>query len=207
MQENIKQELSEAKNFVSDFVSNMTSNEMNDAAKQAYFLDNQANIKKTLGFLNNLKSIYEGVVSEDTVAEEDARVFELITTLITTLSDTLKNYREGLKANPDVTKEETTVVVNEETVKHAMEEDTSTKKMVEDMQALATQKTAQNGEYNYMIVVSKTQPYYVYAPTKQELIALVNQVADSTPGATIEVFEIKYTAVPLKTVTKTVYTL
>lgn len=207
MNESIKQELSEAKHFVSGFITTLTSNEMNDAAKQAYFLDNQANIKKTLGFLNNLKSIYESVISEDTVAEEDAKVYELVETLITTLSDTLKDYREGLKANPDVTKEDTTVVVNEETLKHALEEDSSTKKMVEDMQALATQKPAQNGEYNYMIVVSKTQPYYVYASTKQELIAVVNQVADSTPGATIEVFEIKYTAVPLKTATKTVYTL
>jgi hypothetical protein len=180
---------------------------MNDAAKQAYFLDNQANIKKTLGFLNNLKSVYESVVSEDNVAEEDARIYELIGTLITTLSDTLSAYREGLKANPNVTKEDTTVVVNEETLKQAMEEDTSTKKMVEDMQTLATQHSASNGEYNYMIVVSKTKPYYVYAPTKQDLIALVNQVADSTPGATIEVFEIKYTTVPLKTATKTVYTL
>ena len=207
MQENIKQELAEARNFVSAFVTTITSDKMNDAAKQAYFLDNQATVKKTLGFLNNLKSIYESVISEDTVTEEDAKVYELVETLITKLSDTLKTYREGLKANPDVTKEDTTVVVNEETVKHALEEDYSTKKMVQDMQALSAQKPAQNGEYNYMIVVSKTQPYYVYAPTKQDLIGVVNQVADSTPGATIEVFEIKYTAVPLKTATKTVYTL
>ena len=207
MQENIKQELAEARNFVSAFVTTITSNEMNDAAKQAYFLDNQATVKKTLGFLNNLKSIYESVMSEENVAEEDAKVYELVETLVTKLSDTLKTYREGLKANPDVTKEDTTVVVNEETVKHALEEDSSTKKMVQDMQALSAQKPGQNGEYNYMIVVSKTQPYYVYAPTKQDLIGVVNQVADSTPGATIEVFEIKYTAVPLKTATKTVYTL
>ena len=207
MQENIKNELAEAKSFVSAFVTTMTSDTMNDAAKQAFFLDVQAEVKRTMGFLNNLKSVYEGIVSEDTVSSEDAKAYELIEKLITTLSNTLKTYREGLKANPDVTKEDTTVVVNEETVKHAMEEDSSTKKMVEDMQALATQKSAQNGEYNYMIVVSKTKPYYTYAPTKQDLIELVNQVADSTPGATIEVFEIKYTAVPLKTATKTVYTL
>lgn len=207
MQESIKNELAEAKSFVSAFVTTMTSDTMNDAAKQAFFLDVQAEVKRTMGFLNNLKSVYEGIVSEDTVSSEDAKAYELIEKLITTLSNTLKTYREGLKANPDVTKEETTVVVNEETVKHALEEDSSTKKMVEDMQALATQKTAQNGEYNYMIVVSKTKPYYTYAPTKQDLIAVVNQVADSAPGATIEVFEIKYTAVPLKTATKTVYTL
>lgn len=207
MQENIKHELSEAKSFVSGFVTTITSNEMNDAAKQAYFLDNQENIKKTLSFLNNLKSVYEGVMTEDNIAEEDARIYELVETLITTLSDTLKTYREGLKANPDITKEDTTVVVNEETVKHALEEDSSTKKMVQDIQELSTQKPAQNGQYNYMIVVSKTQPYYVRVSTKQDLIGLVNQVADSAPGATIEVFEIKYTAVPLKTATKTVYTL
>ena len=210
MQENIKNELAEAKSFVSAFVTTMTSDTMNDAAKQAFFLDVQAEVKRTMGFLNSLKTVYEGIISGDdsnNVASEDVKAYELIEKLTTTLSDTLKKYREGLKANPDVTKEDTTVVVNEETVKHALEEDSSTKKMVEDMQALATQKPAQNGEYNYMIVVSKTKPYYTYAPTKQDLISVVNQIADSTPGATIEVFEIKYTAVPLKTATKTVYTL
>jgi hypothetical protein len=207
MNEVIKQQLSEAKAFVSDFITDMTSDSMNESAKQAYFLDNQSEVKKTFGFLNNLKSMYDSVVSEDIVTEEDSQVHALVTGLIDTLSETLNNYREGLKANPNITKEETTVVVNEETLKQALKEDSSTKKMVEDMQALSAQKPAQSGEYNYMIVVSKTQPYYVYAPTKQELIGLVNQVADSTPGATIEVFEIKYTAVPLKTATKTVYTL
>jgi hypothetical protein len=127
--------------------------------------------------------------------------------LIDTLSKTLNNYREGLKANPNVTKEDTTVVVNEETLKQAMAEDSSTKKMVEDMNALAAHHTSQNGEYNYMVVVSKTKPYYVYAPTKQELMSAVNQLADATPGATIELFEINYVQVPMKTTTKTVYTL
>ena len=207
MNEQIKSDFSEAKSFVSEFVNNMTSSEMNDAAKQAYFLDNQARVKSVLGFLNNLKGIYDVAVTEDIVTEEDFQTHEEIEKLIETLSETLSNYRESLKINPNITKEETTVVVNEETVKHAMTEDSSTKKMVENMQTLAAQKTPQNNEYNYMIVVSKTQPYYVYAPTKQDLITLVNQMADSVPGATIEVFEIKYTAVPLKTATKTVYTL
>ena len=207
MNEQIKNQLAETKNFVSAFVENMTSDSMNDSAKQAYFLDNQAEIKKTFGFLNNLNSLYESIVSEDTVLNEDAQTYDLINELIETLSNTLNAYREGLKTNPNITKEDTTVVVNEETLKQAMEEDSSTKKMVDDMNALAAQNAFQNGEYNYMIVVSKTQPYYVSVNTKEQLIGTVNRMADSVPGATIEVFEIKYTSVPLKTTTKTIYTL
>lgn len=207
MSSNYKQELSEAKTFVSEFVTTITGNEMNDAAKQAYFLDNQTNVKKVHNFLITLKGYFDSVCSKENVTEEDARTSELVNALVVTLSETLKNYREGLKTNPDITKEETTVVVNEETVKHAMEEDTSTKKMIEDMQVLSAQKTVQAGEYNYMILVSKTQSYYVYAPTKQELMTAVNQLADATPGATIELFELSYTNVPMKTATKTVYTL
>lgn len=197
--------LSEAKNFIKDFCDKISGNEMNESAKQVFFLDNQQNVKDTMERLNNIKTNYDtiGVIEANT---EDAKCYELCTMLMNKLTKALADYRKSYSGiNPDVTVEQTTAVVNEETINEAAQTNTSTQKIIKDMNELNEKASiAQLQEFTHAILVGKKFTY-VKVATTQELNTMINQIADANPNEKVSVYEIDFKPMPLSK--KTIYTV
>lgn len=125
-----KQTLSKAKAFIKGFCNKLSGNEMNENAKQVYFLDNQQEIKNTMEELTAIKTEYDNLGIELEDGSEDEKCYELCTGLMNKLTKTLKDYKESYSGiNPNVTVEDTTAVVTEETINDAAQNNTSTKRL------------------------------------------------------------------------------
>lgn len=203
--ENIKNVLSKAKDFIKEFCTKISGNEMNESAKQVFFLDNQKQIKETMEALSEIKNNYDalGDIPEGT---EDEKCYELCVGLMNQLTKTLTNYKNSYAGiNPDVTVEETTVVVNEETIADAAQNNSSTKKMIKDMNEINEKASvAQLQEFTHAVLVGKKFTYL--KPTSiQELNNFINEIASANPNEKVSVYEVDFNPIPLKT--KTVYTV
>lgn len=204
METEIKKTLSSAKDFIKEFCSKITSSEINESAKQVFFLDNQQMIKETLEKLNNIKEMYAQIsIAEDS---EDEKYYELCTGLMDKLTHTLESYRNSYsKVNPNITVEETTVVVNEETINDAAQNNSSTKQMIKDLNEINEKaNVAQLQEFTHAILVGKKFTY-VTAKTNQELTILINEIVDKNPNEKVSVYEVVFNPIPLKK--KTIYTV
>ena len=198
--------LSDAKDFIKDFSDKISGSELNDSAKQVLFLDNQKKMKETMDKLTNIKTNLEtlGLIEDDD--SEDSKRYEICIGLINKLVKTLKDYKDSQSGiNPNVTVEDTTPVLSEETINEAAKNNTSTQQIIKDMNTI-NEKTsiAQMQEFTHAILVGKKFSY-VKVATVQELNNLINEVADANPNEKISVYEVVFNPVPLKT--RTVYTV
>lgn len=201
-----KQKLSTAKTFIKEFCDKLSGNEMNESAKQVYFLDNQQKVKHTMEELTNIKSGYDNLGIGLEEGSEDEKCYELCTGLMNKLTKALMNYKNSYSGiNPNVTVEDTTAVVTEETINDAAQNNTSTKKIIKDMNEINEKASiAQVQEFTHAILVGK-KITYVKAVTKQELNALISEIMDENPNEKISVYEVVFNPLPLKK--KTIYTV
>lgn len=206
MDANIISQLQDSKNFVAEFTKKMTDPNENESAKQVYFLDKQAEIKNSMSFLTNLVKTINGLGIELEDDSEEVKCLELANGLVNKLSKTLTDYKNSYSViKPDVTVEETTVSVTDETIKEAVKNDSSTKQIVKDMNDINQKaNVAAVQEITHAILVGNKFTY-LKATTKQELNAFINEAADASPNAPIQLFTITLTPMPLKK--KAVYTV
>ena len=204
LNENIKNTLANAKVFISKFSADMTNPDITDAAKQVYFLDNQTTVKATMEELSNIKTSYESLGVE--LVDDDAKAYEMSTTLMNRLTKVLTDYRNSYATvKADVTVEDTTAVVTTETISDAAKNNSSTQKIIKDMNELnENASVAQIQEFTHAILVGK-KFVYTKATTKQELNTFINQIAEANPNENVSVYEVVLNKVPLKT--KTTYTV
>lgn len=202
----IKKVLQDAKDFIKEFCTKLSGEEMNDSAKQVFFLDNQQKVKQTMESLNNIKGAFDSMGVELEDGSEEQQCYELCVGLMGKLTNTLTNYKNSYAAvKPNVTEEETTVVVNEQTIQEAAQNNTSTQKIIKDMNEINERASiSQMQEFTHAILVGK-KFIYVKATTAQELNTLVNEAADANPNEKISVYEVQFNPIPLKK--KTVYTV
>lgn len=198
--------LSEAKDFIKDFSDKILGNELNDSAKQVLFLDNQQKMKNTMDKLTGIKTNFEALCLDENDGSEDAKRYEMCVGLMNKLVKTLKDYKASYSGvNPNVTIEDTTPVLSEETINDAMKNNTSTQQIVKDMNTLNERASiVQMQEFTHAILVGKKFTYTKVA-TVQELNNLINEIADANPNEKISVYEVVFNPVPLKT--KTIYTV
>ena len=110
----MKQKLSVAKDFIKDFCNKLSGNEMNESAKQVFFLDNQQKIKQTMEELSGIKDGFDNLGIELEDGSEEQKCYELCTGLMNKLTKTLTDYKNSYSGiNPNVTVEDTTAVVTE----------------------------------------------------------------------------------------------
>ena len=129
--------LSEAKDFIKEFSDKISGNELNDSAKQVLFLDNQKKMKETMDKLTSIKNDYETLGLDEDDDSEDAKRYELCVGLMNKLVKTLKDYKNSYSGiNPNVTVEDTTPVLSEETITDAAKNNTSTQQIIKDMSAI-----------------------------------------------------------------------
>ena len=198
--------LSEAKDFIKEFSDKISGNELNDSAKQVLFLDNQKKMKETMDKLTSIKNDYETLGLDEDNDSEDAKRYELCVGLMNKLVKTLKDYKNSYSGiNPNVTVEDTTPVLSEETITDAAKNNTSTQQIIKDMNAINEKASiTQIQEFTHAILVGKKFSY-VKITTVQELNNVINEIADANPNEKISVYEVVFNPVPLKT--KTVYTV
>lgn len=201
-----KQILMKVKTFIDEFCAKITGQELNDSAKQVYFLDNHAQIKESMEALNAIKETFEamgGIAEGDTESEQ---IYELTYALANKLTKTITDYRNSYTpVKSDVSVEETTPVVSEETITDAVQNNTSTQALVKGISEINEKASiAQMQEFTHAILAGKKFTY-VNAPTKQELVSVINDVAKVNPNEEIKVFAVNFVPVPLKT--KTIYTV
>ena len=198
--------LSEAKDFIKEFSDKISGNELNDSAKQVLFLDNQKKMKETMDKLTSIKNDYETLGLDEDNDSEDAKRYELCLGLMNKLVKTLKDYKNSYSGiNPNVTVEDTTPVLSEETITDAAKNNTSTQQIIKDMNAINEKASiTQIQEFTHAILVGKKFSY-VKITTVQELNNVINEIADANPNEKISVYEVVFNPVPLKT--KTVYTV
>ncbi len=206
MDTSIKQTLSDAKNFIKDFCSKILGDEINESAKQVFFLDNQQKVKETMEALNNIKSSFDSLGMELEDDSEEKKCYELCTGLMNKLTKTLTDYKNSYAGiNPNVTVEQTTAIVNEQTITEAAQNNSSTKKIIKDMNEISEKANiAQIQEFTHAILAGKKFTY-VKVTTAQELTTLINEIADENPNEKVNVYEIEFKPIPLKK--KTVYTV
>jgi uncharacterized protein YPO0396 len=197
--------LTEAKVFIKDFCTQISGNEMNESAKQVFFLDNQQKIKETMEKLSNIKKGYDSI-GEVEADSEDGKTYELCVGLMNKLTETLTNYKNSYSGiNPNVTVEQTTTVVNEQTINEAVQNNSSTKKIIKDMNEISEKANlAQVQEFTHAILVGKKFTY-VTAKTTQQLNTVLNEIVDANPNEKVSVYEIEFKPMPLKK--KTIYTV
>lgn len=201
-----KQILMKVKAFIDEFCAKITGQELNDSAKQVYFLDNHAQIKESMEALNAIKETFEamgGIAEGDT---ENEQIYELTYALANKLTKTITDYRNNYTpVKADVSVEETTAVVSEETITDAVQNNTSTQALVKGISEINEKASiAQMQEFTHAILAGKKFTY-VNATTKQELTSVINDIAKVNPNEEIKVFAVTFTPVPLKT--KTIYTV
>lgn len=201
-----KKLLSEAKDFIKEFCTKITGTEINETAKQVYFLDNQQKIKETMDILTGIKTGYDNLGIELEDNSEEQKCYELCCGLINKLTKTLTDYKNSYSGiNPNVTVEDTTAVVTEETINDAAKNNTSTQKIIKDMNEISQKANiAQMQEFTHAILVGKKFTY-VKATTNQELNTLINEIVEANQNEKISVYEVNFIPMPLKK--KTVYTV
>lgn len=202
----IKTLLSNAKDFIKDFCNKISSNEMNDNAKQVFFLDNKQKVEETMKSLKDIRTNFDSLGIELEDGSEEEKCYELCVGLMNKLTKSLTDYKNsyaGVKA--DITEEETTAVVNEETINDAIQNNSSTKKMIKDLNEINEKANlAQVQEFTHAILVGK-KFMYVKVTTVQELNDLINEAVDANPKEKVSVYEVGFKPLPLKT--KTIYTV
>lgn len=201
-----KKLLSEAKDFIKEFCTKITGTEINETAKQVYFLDNQQKIKETMDILTGIKTGYDNLGIELEDNSEEQKCYELCCGLINKLTKTLTDYKNSYaNIKHDVTVEDTTAVVTKDTIADAAKNNTSTQKIIKDMNEINQKANiAQMQEFTHAILAGKKFTY-VKATTNQELNALINEVVDANPNEKVSVYEVNFIPMPLKK--KTVYTV
>ena len=201
----MKQTLSNAKNFIKDFCDKISGTEMNDSAKQVFFLDNQQKVRETMEALSNIKTGFDsiGELEEDS---EEKQCYDLAVLLMGKLTKALSDYRNSYSGiNPNVSVEDTTVVVNEQTISEAAQSNTSTQKMIKDMNEINEKANiSQLQEFTHAILAGKKFTY-IKPTSKQELNMFINEIADANPNEKINVYEIEFKPVPLTK--KTMYSV
>ena len=202
----MKQKLSVAKDFIKDFCNKLSGNEMNESAKQVFFLDNQQKVKQTMEELSGIKDGFDNLGIELEDGSEEQKCYELCTGLMNKLTKTLTDYKNSYSGiNPNVTVEDTTAVVTEETISDAAKNNSSTKKIIKDMNEINEKASiAQIQEFTHAILVGK-KFMYVKATTAQELNTLINEAVDTNPNEKVSVYEVEFKPMPLKK--KTIYTV
>lgn len=201
-----KKLLSEAKDFIKEFCNKITGTEINETAKQVYFLDNQQKIKETMDILTGIKTGYDNLGIELEDNSEEQKYYELCCGLMNKLTKTLTDYKNSYaNIKHDVTVEDTTAVVTEDTIADAAKNNTSTQKIIKDMNEISQKANiAQMQEFTHAILVGKKFTY-VKATTNQELNTLINEIVEANQNEKISVYEVNFIPMPLKK--KTVYTV
>ena len=193
----VDEAVSKAESFALEFIGKIKDPNMQEAAKTAYFMDNQEELSKVL---NALQRIVTGLKAQsDALDEDDVALLNRAEQITNQLKDCISDYQKSLTINNDITEEETSAQLTEETIADAMQTNETTKQISKNMAAIAEQNklAANTPAFNYAIVCDG-QVTMFEAHDKNTINAMINQAADTGNYKNINLFQISFKPVPLR---------
>lgn len=188
--------ISKAELFAMDFIAKIQDKNMQEAAKAAYFMDNQEELGK---MLQGLKTVVERLKEQDIITDDDYVLVDRAEALRTQIEDCIKIYQQSLNIKSDVSEEETSAQLTEQTIAEAMKTNQTTQQISKNMAEIAEQqKLAANAPaFNYALVCDG-QINMIQANDKSTLNNMINQVAGNGNYKNISLFQMSFKPVPLK---------
>lgn len=188
--------ISKAELFAMSFIAKIQDKNMQEAAKAAYFMDNQEELGK---MLQGLKTVVERLKAQETITDDDSVLVDRAEALRTQIEDCIKTYQQSLNIKSDVSEEETSAQLTEQTIAEAMKTNQTTQQISKNMAEIAEQqKLAANAPaFNYALVCDG-QINMIQASDKATLNNMINQVASNGNYKNISLFQMSFKPVPLK---------
>ena len=197
--------ISKAEQFAMNFIAKISDKTEQPARKQVFFLDNQEDLQKYMGALQKIAASYN---EEENLTEDDAVLLERANVIFSNLKDAIGKYQNELMINNDVSEEDTTASLTEDTIADAMKNNKTTQEISANMQALAEQQKAPKIGYNYALVCDN-QITLLAAENEEQLNGSINATVDQGNFKDISLYQLTFTPVPLKkkTIQKTVFSV
>lgn len=188
--------ISKAELFAMNFIAKIQDKNMQEAAKAAYFMDNQEELGK---MLQGLKTVVERLKEQDIISDDDSVLVDRAEALRTQIEDCIKTYQQSLNIKSDISEEETSAQLTEQTIAEAMKTNQTTQQISKNMAEIAEQqKLAANAPaFNYALVCDG-QINMIQANDKATLNNMINQVAGNGNYKSISLFQMSFKPVPLK---------
>lgn len=187
--------ISKAELFAMNFIAKISDKTEQAARKQSYFLDNQEDLTK---YMSVLQKIVTGLGAEENITEDDAVLLNRAKSIIDNLKEAISNLQKELTINNDVSEEDTTVSLTQETISDAMQNNKTTQEISANMQAIAEQQKASSQiGYNYALVCDG-QINMIAAADKTQLNESINAIANNGEYKSIQLYQMTFTPVQLK---------
>lgn len=194
--------ISKAELFAMNFIAKISDKTEQPARKQSYFLDNQEDLTR---YMSVLQKIVTGLNADENITEDDAILLNRAKSIIDNLKEAISNLQKELTINNDVSEEDTTVSLTQETISDAMQNNKTTQEISANMQAIAEQQKVSNQiGYNYALVCDG-QINMIAAIDKAQLNESINAIANNGEYKSIQLYQMTFTPVQLKK--KTVLTV
>ena len=191
----VDEAISKSESFALEFISKIQDPNMQEAAKTAYFMDNQEELSK---ILTALQRIVTGLRSGEELSEDETVLLNRAEQITKQLKDCITVYQQSLVINNDITEEDTSVQLTKETIADAMHTNQTTQQISKNMAAIAEQKelAAKTPSFNYVIVCD-SQITMLEAHDKATLNNLINQAASAGNFKDINLYQVSFKPVPL----------
>lgn len=188
--------IEKGREIAQDLVANLADPNKQTASKQVYFMDHSEEIKSSMGALNQLITTITANMDPDSdiIDGDQAALLSDAKKIVQDMQQTISDFQKLLMISSDVSEEQITPQLNEQTLHEAQQNNSTTKEIVQNMDAIAKSKAA---PYNYAMMCDGTVTL-LYAATKEELNKAINQVANTGKYKEIKLFSLTFTPVPLK---------
>lgn len=178
--------INKAIDFLNDFVGYIKDESKDESQKVSYFANNFAKANKLLTMIK------ESIDDEDGFKGISPEIVDIIKNTYDITIKEIQNFRDTISKTPTEDKED--VILSEDTVKEALDKNSSTKQMQEDMQNLANKQDSPN--YGAIINGSFVQ---ILADSKEDLANYISNIVDKNnininDVKIFELKEIKFTA-------------
>lgn len=194
--------ISKAERFAMSFTDKLKDESQTQQSRQVFFMENQDELRKYMGALQKtieaLREPSENTEEDDEDVADNQMLLSKAEEIVTNLRQAIAEFQNELMINSDVSEDDITPVVSEETIGDAMKNNKTTQNIAANMEAIAEQKKANAISYNYMLVCDG-ESTLIFAKDKQTLEVNINAVVDAGNYKDIRLYKVSYTPVPLKT--------
>lgn len=185
--------IEKSQEFVNELREKLTDETEQHSSKQAYFMDNYETVQKYMTALKKvIVSMQEN--TDDGNEQEEMALLNQAQDVVNQFKQTITDFQKTLTISEDVQEEQTSVALNEETIKEAMQSNKATQEIMQNMDTLAQSKKM---PYNYAMLCDG-EIHLIEAPTKDALINSINSVANEKTYSDITLYQLTFTPVPLK---------
>lgn len=194
--------LDKSKGFAEELVSQLSDKSVDLNKRQVYFMDNHSKVQACMSSLKTIVESYQE--TPDSLTDDDLKMMNDAKAVLSTLQNTIADFQKELMivetVNEDDIKEPQGLT--QETLKGAMQNNETTKKIAQDMETIA--KNAQGIPYNHCMVCDGKLHMFA-AATKEELEKAINDIANAGSYKDIRLYKMSFSPVSMKK--KTVLTV